>query len=562
MGLFFQIYTFIKKNLLVEFVRQPLQSTFLSLVLPVIFTLGLAYTQNIFGNPSYFGIGTPNQVLSLQDALSKAQGVNTVAFVDNGFGGGPISAVINALSSQVQTAGKNVVVVHNSESLGSVCPVTLREVTDCYGAIIFNSSPSEGSGGDWNYTIALSPGLGSKIDVRSAMNDVQVYNIPLQRAVDEAITRQTSSVSQDSRPIEQFPYTSQTEDDVLRSNRAHFQNTIRSALAPAFFVALLGIGYHLSGLMTLEREIGMSQLLEAMMPNRFRWQPTCARLVAYHLSFDLLYAPSWIIMGIVMKSVVFPHAEYQHLIGLYVLSGLSLGSWSMFGASLFRRQQMSAISVTIFSLILAIVGIGVSSDSTETVGIISVFLPPACFINFMIGMTYFEELGIPYNLNLIPPGRDARWAGGFYWFFFMFQTFLYAILAGLSEFILYGRAAKSRKFITSKEESETPVRLRGLTKAYGTWSLRNLLATLYGQQHSNAVLAINNLSITMRRGEITVLLGPNGSGKSTTLACIAGFIRPSSGAVEIENHGGLGICPQQVITFLGIRWVLTKNICC
>lgn len=43
---------------------------------------------------------------------------------------------------------------------------------------------------------------------------------------------------------------------------------------------------------------------------------------------------------------------------------------------------------------------------------------------------------------------------------------------------------------------------------------------------------INGISFTARSGEVTALVGPSGTGKSTALACIAGVLRPSSGAVH------------------------------
>jgi branched-chain amino acid transport system ATP-binding protein len=49
---------------------------------------------------------------------------------------------------------------------------------------------------------------------------------------------------------------------------------------------------------------------------------------------------------------------------------------------------------------------------------------------------------------------------------------------------------------------------------------------------------LNGLSLTARRGEITVILGPNGSGKSTVLKVLAGLLRPSAGTVELVTGAG------------------------
>ena len=45
--------------------------------------------------------------------------------------------------------------------------------------------------------------------------------------------------------------------------------------------------------------------------------------------------------------------------------------------------------------------------------------------------------------------------------------------------------------------------------------------------------AVNNLSLTIRKGEIFGLLGPNGAGKSTTILMMLGLTEPTSGSVRV-----------------------------
>ena len=47
--------------------------------------------------------------------------------------------------------------------------------------------------------------------------------------------------------------------------------------------------------------------------------------------------------------------------------------------------------------------------------------------------------------------------------------------------------------------------------------------------------AVNNISITIRKGEILGLLGPNGAGKTTTLRMLTGYFKPSAGAITIKG---------------------------
>ncbi len=57
----------------------------------------------------------------------------------------------------------------------------------------------------------------------------------------------------------------------------------------------------------------------------------------------------------------------------------------------------------------------------------------------------------------------------------------------------------------------------------------------------NGVTALDDLSLTLRRGEVVALLGPNGAGKSTAVKLLMGLSSPTSGTVSIfgadpRNH--------------------------
>lgn len=57
----------------------------------------------------------------------------------------------------------------------------------------------------------------------------------------------------------------------------------------------------------------------------------------------------------------------------------------------------------------------------------------------------------------------------------------------------------------------------------------------------NGVVALDNLTLTLRRGEVVALLGPNGAGKSTAVKLLMGLSSPTSGVVSIfgadpRNH--------------------------
>jgi branched-chain amino acid transport system ATP-binding protein len=49
--------------------------------------------------------------------------------------------------------------------------------------------------------------------------------------------------------------------------------------------------------------------------------------------------------------------------------------------------------------------------------------------------------------------------------------------------------------------------------------------------------AVDRVSFSAGRGEITALIGPNGAGKTTVFNCITGFYRPTAGAILLHRDG-------------------------
>ena len=62
------------------------------------------------------------------------------------------------------------------------------------------------------------------------------------------------------------------------------------------------------------------------------------------------------------------------------------------------------------------------------------------------------------------------------------------------------------------------IEIRNLSKRYG------------------ALTAVNDISFTVRPGEVLGFLGPNGAGKSTTMKMITGFLTPTSGSISVCGH--------------------------
>jgi putative ABC transport system ATP-binding protein len=80
-------------------------------------------------------------------------------------------------------------------------------------------------------------------------------------------------------------------------------------------------------------------------------------------------------------------------------------------------------------------------------------------------------------------------------------------------------------------------------------SLQNVSKTYPG-----AVTALNQVSFTVRSGEMVAICGPSGSGKSTLLHLVGALDRPSSGRVRILGHD-VGQLPDRQLAAVRARWI-------
>ncbi len=86
-------------------------------------------------------------------------------------------------------------------------------------------------------------------------------------------------------------------------------------------------------------------------------------------------------------------------------------------------------------------------------------------------------------------------------------------------------------------------------------SVKNLTKT-----YASGFLALKNVDLEIRQGEIFALLGPNGAGKTTLIGVICGTVNPTSGTVLADGHdvvteyraarSRIGLVPQELATDL------------
>jgi branched-chain amino acid transport system ATP-binding protein len=86
-----------------------------------------------------------------------------------------------------------------------------------------------------------------------------------------------------------------------------------------------------------------------------------------------------------------------------------------------------------------------------------------------------------------------------------------------------------------------------------TTSAPPLLTIEHMTMRFGGLVAINDLSFTVYKGDITALIGPNGAGKTTVFNCITGFYKPTTGRMALLT-GNAGEADVTAVTNTGRRW--------
>ena len=101
--------------------------------------------------------------------------------------------------------------------------------------------------------------------------------------------------------------------------------------------------------------------------------------------------------------------------------------------------------------------------------------------------------------------------------------------------------------MTGRTHAAAPaIRIEGLSKLYrrvaSGHQLRTLKSALVerslvrGLRRDEAIVALEDISFDVAKGEAVGLIGSNGSGKSTLLKTVAGILRPTGGVLEIDGR--------------------------
>ncbi len=106
------------------------------------------------------------------------------------------------------------------------------------------------------------------------------------------------------------------------------------------------------------------------------------------------------------------------------------------------------------------------------------------------------------------------------------------------------------------------------TAASGSWAAtgrQGVLAVHNLGKGYRGRMVVQDVSLSVQRGEAVGLLGPNGAGKTTVFYMITGLVKPDKGKIELDGHDvtglpmfqrarlGVGYLPQEASIFRGLN---------
>ena len=92
-----------------------------------------------------------------------------------------------------------------------------------------------------------------------------------------------------------------------------------------------------------------------------------------------------------------------------------------------------------------------------------------------------------------------------------------------------------------------------MASSMASWQTDPLLVVEHLTMRFGGLVAVNSLSFSVGRRDITALIGPNGAGKTTVFNCVTGFYKPTEGRLALARHGIAALPDVEHLTGTGSR---------
>ncbi|XP_057605512.1 phospholipid-transporting ATPase ABCA3-like [Hippopotamus amphibius kiboko] len=309
---------------------------------------------------------------------------------------------------------------------------------------------------------------------------------------------------------------------------------------------------------------------------------------SYFVTFFLMFLIIVCILCVVLfvkivPEVVLKHSDPSLIFVFFLCFVMALVTFGFLITTFFNKTTL-AVSIGGFIYFLVFfpytIILSMYEELSITVKLASCLSPNiavALGINTLSKMEV-KNYGAKWNNFLSPESPDDNFSFAHVMGMLLFDAFLFGLLTWYVDAVFPGKYGVPKPWYFFLQKGYWLGKATSIRKKEDT-QLHNVIQSAYFEdepvdlvagiriQHLHkefilqnmTVIAIEDLSLNLYEGQITVLLGHNGAGKTTTLSILTGFYRPTSGKVYINGYDiskdmlqvrkSLGLCPQDDILF-------------
>ena len=92
------------------------------------------------------------------------------------------------------------------------------------------------------------------------------------------------------------------------------------------------------------------------------------------------------------------------------------------------------------------------------------------------------------------------------------------------------------------------------------WQTNPLLVVEHLTMRFGGLVAVNDLTFQVGRGDITALIGPNGAGKTTVFNCVTGFYKPTEGRLALARVGVASTADVEALTRSAKKHAISRRV--
>lgn len=122
-------------------------------------------------------------------------------------------------------------------------------------------------------------------------------------------------------------------------------------------------------------------------------------LRSWHTFHSLTFLPAWIILAVIWHFRILTETNVFLLIGIHVLTGLSLASHGLFISIPFGKSpQLAAIAATLAAILASVLAQTYGNANTAGAVFFTLLLPPSFYVFAIHAICRFEEMKIATDI--------------------------------------------------------------------------------------------------------------------------------------------------------------------